>query len=242
MQTNSSGERPEIILNKGVSFSRVDISTLARYSLSTKFMSLKSSVLDVGCGYGHGVFLQSLWAKKVYGLDIDQKALDIAKEILNKHNIRNIELGVKPKILSKFRKFDLITAYEVLEHLEKNDGTALITELHSHLNYDGVFIVSTPYIDLRGKTYWKHHKHEYYFGELKRILLRTYKHVKAYYQVGDGSLITPNVLSALLGDPTTPDATLIFICSNEPILEARGNFVYNILRGGYRNIKYLTNF
>jgi len=43
-------------------------------------------------------------------------------------------------------KFDVITSWEVLEHLEERDIPALISNVRNHLNPDGVFVASISYV------------------------------------------------------------------------------------------------
>lgn len=243
MKITSDGERPDIMVTTFESFSKVDLSTVCRYVFSFNYIKNKNS-LDVGCGFGHGVFLQSLYAKSAKGFDISKKAVDIGNRFLASKGLSNNNLTC---YFPTHNKYDVITAFEVIEHIEKDGGLNLLKELKRSLSRKGVLIISTPYIDFRGKTYWKFHKHEYYGPELKKILSRNFKYVRAFYQYGNGQNISSSFIKSFLGNLTTSNSTLIFVCSDfkdtvldiDTVNEGRG-FTYKLVRGLYRNLKYLV--
>lgn len=98
--------------------------------------------LDIGCS--DGTFLRRLklsGSVDVWGVDIDQRALQVAKSRgLNVQRATVAEFLVKAK--EEGLKFDLVTAFDVIEHLTDPVGT--IQSLHEILSPGGRFIGTVP--------------------------------------------------------------------------------------------------
>lgn len=114
----------------------------------TKFVPpRKSKVLDIGCASG---YLGSVLIKKgykVYGVDVDPRAVKAAKskgyeEVL----VLDIESCEK---YARFRRyFDAIICADILEHLRRPDKVLLM--LKEYLKPGGFLIASIP-----NMAYWK---------------------------------------------------------------------------------------
>ncbi|KKR88143.1 MAG: Generic methyltransferase [Candidatus Curtissbacteria bacterium GW2011_GWA1_41_11] len=102
----------------------------------------KIKILDIGCGYG--TFLKMLEDKKgfeTYGLDTGSFAISKARKKANQ-----TKFWVKP--LSKFQlkhRFQIITAFDVLEHIPNLDGA--INQIYTHLVKRGAFLCVVPVYD-----------------------------------------------------------------------------------------------
>ncbi len=95
-------------------------------------------VLDIGCG--SGAWLNRLYQmgfRNLYGIDKDNCF------IFNNANFRQVDID-KEEVEFKNIKFGLITAIEVIEHLE-NIGH-LIYLVSTHLDDNGYFLLTTPNI------------------------------------------------------------------------------------------------
>lgn len=79
-------------------------------------VNLEDKVLDIGCGNGVLTFEVAKKAKKVVGIDLDEKNIKIAKK---KYQAPNIEylVGDAVKDLPN-QRFDVIILSNVLEHIE----------------------------------------------------------------------------------------------------------------------------
>jgi SAM-dependent methyltransferase len=107
-------------------------------------ISPSGKVLDIGCG--DGLFL-SLLKKypnlELYGIDLDEKSIKIAQ---TKHNLANIfPLSLKEFYnLAKEKniKFEIITAFEVLEHQDK--PKEFLNIVFNLLAPHGLFIGTVP--------------------------------------------------------------------------------------------------
>ena len=104
------------------------------------------SCLDFGPGMGIMIPALARRFRHVVALDIDQKQLKSAKELISKCDIGNVEfvLGKEENELGIFEdgKFDCIIADNVLEHIENT--APIISEFYRILNEKGVLIISVP--------------------------------------------------------------------------------------------------
>lgn len=100
-------------------------------------------ILDVGCGRGFYLYAISRYrfVKEIYGIDINNKYLKIAKKLCQDERIK-IQKASVYKLPYENNFFDLVICSEVLEHL-KNDKKALV-ELHRVLKPKGKLIVTVP--------------------------------------------------------------------------------------------------
>lgn len=96
-------------------------------------------ILDVGCGSGIlGADLKKL-GNYVYGIDISDEELAMARNRLNE--VKKIDLA-RVGDLSIPKDFDLILFADILEHLA--DPLAALAKLKNHLKDDGEVIISLP--------------------------------------------------------------------------------------------------
>ena len=97
----------------------------------------KKSALDVGCAFGYGVNLLHSLGYDAWGIDVSSYGLVLGKERL-KENM--FVICDSQEHLPFKKKFDLITCFEVLEHL-KNPSRALQNMYDSS---GGILLCTTP--------------------------------------------------------------------------------------------------
>ena len=143
----------------------------SRQLIITKMIK-KERILDFGCGRGE--FLASLTDyHQKFGVEISGNARRLIKkespELKVYSDLNDPGLG--------FRKFDLITLWHVIEHLEK--PREVLAKLTTRLKRDGLMIISTPNSDsfgLRlGRDSWFH--------------LDTPRHLQIFNQYNLGNLL-----------------------------------------------------
>ena len=79
-------------------------------------------MLDIGCGWGSSVLLISKFAKKVYGIDISDMAIEGAKMNLKFFQKNNVE--IKRNDAEKLEFEDQLSAQGIVWLLEKNNRLA----------------------------------------------------------------------------------------------------------------------
>ena len=114
--------------------------SIIRYQLASRF-AVNKDVLDIGCGYGYGSYLMAQQAHKVVGIDEDKEAIDLAKREYRCENLEFYQTDVID-YLSGVQAYDLITMFEVIEHVLKQDQFLLA--VRNVLRNGGVLLLSTP--------------------------------------------------------------------------------------------------
>lgn len=109
---------------------------LRKYNI-LRFLSGHSdikTVLDVGCGAGELACTLAQMGYKTTALDFSEDAIKMANSIKKERGIKDSQLSFKLGGLENIRgqKFDLVTCFEVLEHIE-NDRE-LLKELIKYTN------------------------------------------------------------------------------------------------------------
>lgn len=112
---------------------------LSRYDLVSS--DLNGTVLDIGCGSGHGSNNLAKKFKEVHGLDISLDAINYAKNYWQLPNI-NFSQGDCLNIPFPESHFDTVVAFEVFEHL--TDWRLFLKEIQRVLKPDGLVYISTP--------------------------------------------------------------------------------------------------
>ena len=115
---------------------------MPRYAFA-KSLAANKAVLDFGCGTGYGAAIMADTAAQVTGLDIDNAALSWARE-----NHRNPRLAFRQHddlgAALPAGSFDLVTCFEMIEHVDHSTQLAVVASIARLLRDDGVLIISTP--------------------------------------------------------------------------------------------------
>jgi SAM-dependent methyltransferase len=122
-------------------------------------------ILDVGCGTG-GMLLSLQAFGDVEGIDADASAIAYCRE----RGITTARLADSPPIPFPDHEFDVVTSFDVLEHVD--DDTGLLDEIHRVLAPGGLFVVAVPaYEMLWGlQDEVAHHRRRYRARDLSRRL------------------------------------------------------------------------
>ena len=156
---------------------------LARYAFAAR-LGRKKRILDAGCGAGYGSAELSRVANRVVGVDLSAEAIEFATRNYVQSNLRFLRATCTALPFAD-RSFDLVVAFEVIEHIE--DWQSLILEARRLLAPGGQFIVSTPnrnyYADSRrqsGPNPW--HVHEFEFAEFHQALAAVFPAVSLFLE------------------------------------------------------------
>ena len=94
-------------------------------------------ILDVGCGTGANLKMLAAYGK-AEGVDISPQAVDFCHE----RGLDSVKLGAIEQLPYENDSFDLVTALDVIEHLD--DDVAGLREMRRVLHRDGRILVFVP--------------------------------------------------------------------------------------------------
>jgi SAM-dependent methyltransferase len=191
---------------------------LSRYAFAARWAS-NARALDIGCGAGYGTAELAAQARFAIGIDLSPEATAHARAAYPLANVRFVPASATTLPFAD-ASFHLVTAFEVIEHLESWRG--LLVEARRVLHPNGVFLVSTPnkqyYTESRGRTGPNpFHTHEFEFDEFQNALAEFFphsavllqNHLEAFAFYRDGG--NPNVQGRLDGIRGTPQDAHFFL-------------------------------
>jgi len=212
---------------------------LARYRFAARFAG--KATLDIGCGAGYGT--------RGIGIDVSHEALAYARA----HFPDAIFVQASADQLPfDAETFDLVTAFEVIEHLER--WPDLLAEANRVLKPQGILLVSTPnkayYAEMRAKTGPNpFHVHEFEYAEFEAALYAVFPHIRIWAQNhADAIVFAPlNPGAAALeanGDPHPENAHFFIAACSRAAVEYADLFAWlpasaNVLRERERHIARL---
>jgi 2-polyprenyl-3-methyl-5-hydroxy-6-metoxy-1,4-benzoquinol methylase len=98
-------------------------------------------IVDLGCGSGRIIYsLNKLGYQNVSGVDISESQLKLARQISSDVSNQNVVDYLKNKAGS----FDLVLAFDLIEHLDKEDVLGFLQGCYACLNKGGRLVVQTP--------------------------------------------------------------------------------------------------
>ncbi|MEI7690672.1 MAG: glycosyltransferase [bacterium] len=149
-----------------------------RYLFARKIVKNKI-VLDIasGEGYGSDLLLRG-GAKKVFGVDISEEAINYSKA---KYPGVNFLVGSATTIPLADSSVDIVVSFETIEHITADDQKIFLEEIKRVLKNDGQLMMSTPNINVypAGNPF---HLNELSPEEFMGILKKKFKSVDMYYQ------------------------------------------------------------
>ena len=227
---------------------------IARYAFAARLAD-GARVLDIGCGTGYGTAELAQHAQSAAGIDISADAIVYARE---HYPIANATFLAASATAIPFpsASFDLVTAFEVIEHLE--NWHELLIEARRLLRPSGTFLVSTPnklyYAESRAREGPNpFHTHEFEFAEFRDALAAVFPTVTVLLQNSlESQAFYPHatfvpVDAKLDASRGSPDEAHFFLalCSIDCAPETR-SFIYvpraaNLLREREQHIFLLQN-
>jgi SAM-dependent methyltransferase len=122
-------------------------------------------ILDVGCGTGANLLMLSQYGD-AEGVDVSEDALSFCRE----RGLDHVKLGAAEALPYDDGTFDLVTALDVVEHLD--DDLAGLREMRRVLRPGGRVLLFVPtFMFLWGlQDDVSHHRRRYRMPELRRVL------------------------------------------------------------------------
>jgi SAM-dependent methyltransferase len=201
---------------------------VARYRFAARFAA-GAVVLDAGCGSGYGsADLGGMGrAARVVGIDVSAEAVRHAASTFGGPGICFLEAACETLPFAD-DAFDLVVAFEVIEHLEKWQD--LLDQARRVLRPGGLLIVSTP-----NKAYYAEtraaagpnpfHVHEFERGEFRAALSAVFPQVHLWSQNRSEAIVfvpeapSHGALDAA-GDAEPENAHFFLaVCSQSPLPE-----------------------
>ncbi len=224
---------------------------LARYCFAEALAGQKR-VLDAGCGLAYGSARLARRAQDVFALD---NAFDPLAQVRAQHESERVRFvqGDVTSLPFPPGSFDIVVAFEVIEHLE--DWQGFLAEVERVLAPHGQFIVSTPnrlyYAETRSEPNL-YHVHEFDYQEFQSELRKFFPHVTIFLENHSNAItFTPlsiqGVRTILESNSAKPEEAHFFLatCSKQPLFGSPA-FVYlpqagNVLREREHHIDLLDD-
>jgi SAM-dependent methyltransferase len=156
---------------------------VARYEFAARLAEGRR-VLDAGCGSGYGSARLAEVARSVVAVDSAADAIGYALRTYAATNLCFLQASCEALPLAS-RSRDLVTAFEVIEHLA--DWRAFLAEVERVLAPGGLLVISTPNTDyyaesrkLTGPN--PYHVHEFDFAGFAEALAARFPHVSLYLE------------------------------------------------------------
>ena len=133
--------------------------------ISRRVTERRPRILDVGCGTGANLLMLSKFGD-AEGVDVSEDALAFCRE----RGLEQVKLGAAEKLPYDDDTFDLVTALDVVEHLD--DDLAGLREMRRVLRPGGHVLLFVPtFMFLWGlQDDVSNHRRRYRLPELRRVL------------------------------------------------------------------------
>lgn len=162
---------------------------IVRYDWASKRIRPNDVVLDAACGLGYGTYVMRHLsaARRIYGIDASEWAIDYATSCFGDQDTEFIA-GVLPDALRRFEdaSVDVVVSFETLEHVA--EPVALLDAFHRVLRPGGRVIVSVPndWSDETGEDPNPHHLHVYTYERLEREIAAGFTLEQSVRQIASG--------------------------------------------------------
>ncbi len=169
---------------------RVKIQTIAhhvaRYDFASKLVKPQkySRALDIGSGSGYGSEMLRQVGYDTKGIELNHQAVSYAQQNFPENDF--IQGDITEFI--PHGRYNLITFFEVIEHLTPEDASDVLTRAQKLLHRDGIMVISTPRdINEENNGF---HKSEWSYEEFQETLEETFSQVVIFGQDWDTAEIT----------------------------------------------------
>lgn len=156
---------------------------LSRYQLAASLASGRK-VLDCACGKGYGTYTLALSAHAAVGIDLNAASIAVARQSFALPNLR-YERCDALALAKAGQSFNLITAFEIIEHLPPAATDDFLDGLGRALAPGGRLLLSTPNHDVvckSGSAVPDYHINNFRPSELRQALRRHFREVRLYGQ------------------------------------------------------------
>ncbi len=161
--------------------------TSGKHRASARMENFKGkTILDVGCSFGIFEKLIEKKAKKILAIDISGDDLKIAKKEVKTKNIQFQKGGVFDIQKITKEKFDIVTFFDVIEHIPKNSEIKALKIINNSLEKQGILLLTTPksnFTNFLDPAWYFGHRH-YNENEIREFLKKSGFKTKKRYSRG----------------------------------------------------------
>lgn len=144
---NTTQLNPDVAFQRHV-FHRDMFGHFLRWTHVLKIAEIGQNILDFGCGSGnlYEVFYRNRFSpNKFLGIDVRKKTIE--KNKLKFPKVQWLEDDVVNMAGDYGNQWDIITSFEVIEHIGKNNGDKFLKNIMNHCNEKTIILISTPNYD-----------------------------------------------------------------------------------------------
>jgi 2-polyprenyl-3-methyl-5-hydroxy-6-metoxy-1,4-benzoquinol methylase len=155
-----------------------------RYQMLSQIPLENKRVLDIACGEGYGsALIAENKAFRVIGVDIDSEAIAHASSTYRADNLEYLQ-GSCTSLPVPTGSIDIVTSFETIEHIPKEEHVAFLHEVKNVLWPDGLLIISSPnkHVHEALRPPNPYHISEMELDEFHSLLAGQFKYVKLYLQ------------------------------------------------------------
>ena len=100
-----------------------------------------ASFIDLGCGLGHTLYsLKKLGYVDTLGIDINSDCINFCKQ--KDFNVK--KTSILDFLKNSTKKFDVILAFDVIEHFHKDEATKIVELIKTRLKKNGLMLLLLP--------------------------------------------------------------------------------------------------
>lgn len=191
-QYNTTQLDPELTFTKHV-FHRDQFAHYLRWTHVLKNARIGMNILDVGCGTGNmlEVFYRNKFAGKEY-LGLEYKSLTVARNNVKFSQVKWAKFEqcdiTQPNLIKQPKdnsSWDIITCFEVLEHVGKENVDQVLKNIYDNMSDKTICYISTPCFDPEVGAAGNHIINgeigEMFYDELREKLINTGFKIKKVY-------------------------------------------------------------
>jgi len=111
------------------------------YEIASKYITEKDDILEIGCG--KAAFSKKINCKSYTGLELSTNA----KILAELEGVHIINQTIQEHAASNINKYDVVSTFQVLEHVDCSELFSFLKAMVDCLKEDGLLIISVPSAD-----------------------------------------------------------------------------------------------
>jgi len=188
-----------------------DAKQIRMYEIIANNWCIGKAVLDAGCGMGIGTNILGREALGAWGIDVNSKNIDVAKQMFENMRIKFETVDLLKDAERPFATFDVVVCVEVIEHVKDFDLLLNNLKKFGDAKRRTVFFISSPNRNNealgKDKPNNEYHVREWTAGEAYEVMTKHFKSVVMYSSDKLSSFTQEETV-----DGNTKDSPILFKC------------------------------